>query len=420
MKNLVYVLAFLMLTGSAFAQDSQSQDDGEVVYVQPLVKKKKVVRYDEATNQVVETPVQAVAQEEPKQAPIYILNNQKSVQGAAQTQTAVQEQPTTTIEASALKESRAEQMRRQRQGLESATEMKIVEKLEEARMEDERARSDRLFNNGFGSGRTDNVAIQQPAMAPAPAPVPAYQPAPQTMQPVQVITPVQVAAPVAVPATAETVEKADKADKVDVREEIHAAFAEMNEKKEDPQQYYIGAGVGTSHYPDVVNVKENVSSGLSVGVITPEHVVVEGSFIYSSYQIALMQPGYTSYALPPFKDMQQYNFDAAIKYQLLSGRIRPSVGALASYAYRKYADPQQYYQTSSTTVNTNAFDVGAVAGLDIQLTKNFILGADFRYYTNVAFHQNNDYKSSYGYQQAGNPVEKLDYYTATLCGKFSF
>ncbi len=107
-------------------------------------------QYDEATNTVVEPQAQVI---ETRANPVIILNNQR-----------LQEQPTTVVEASPLMESNAERMRKQRQGLEVNTEQRIVEKLEEARMEDERARAERLFGTGCGTAK--------PAPAPAPAPAP--------------------------------------------------------------------------------------------------------------------------------------------------------------------------------------------------------------------------------------------------------
>ena len=116
--------------------------------------------------------------------PIYILNqatptsnaeatNQNSGQAVAQ-QTQVQKQPTTYIEASPLKKSRADQIREARQQVEADTESKIVEKLEVSRMEDEKRRADVLFGEKF-----NQVGQQQSqAVVIAPAPVAVVAPAP--------------------------------------------------------------------------------------------------------------------------------------------------------------------------------------------------------------------------------------------------
>ena len=85
-------------------------------------------------------------------------------------------QPTTVVEAPPASESKADSIRKQRQGQEVQTEQKIVEKLEDSRMQDEKSRADKLFGN-----KLDN---QQPAAQTqqAPPPQPVYTP-PAQQQP---------------------------------------------------------------------------------------------------------------------------------------------------------------------------------------------------------------------------------------------
>ncbi|MBK7890937.1 MAG: outer membrane beta-barrel protein [Bdellovibrionales bacterium] len=296
------------------------------------------------------------------------------------------------IEDSPLSMSSAERRRRDRQSLELQTESRIVEKLEEARMEDERRRSERLFNQSFGSGDHS-------------------QPAPQQVQVIQ--------APVAAPVV--PVEAVKPEPKVNVKEEVRAALEEMKPKEEaKPTEYYIQGLVGMGNYPDAVNVRGNVSTGFSVGIVTPERIVAEGTFQYSEFDIETMNPGY-SYATPPFKTLSQYNFSAAMKYQLFSGRVRPVVGAVAGYTYRSYRDQQTYYySTNAGNVSTNAFDVGGLVGLDVQLTNSFSIGVDLRYMKNIAYRENSDYQRSFVYQRVGKAVEELDYYMSSLVARFMF
>lgn len=376
MRATVMQLAVLMtIAGAAHAQ----------------TQTKRLVQIDDSTGELVEvTPSEtnAAVQTQPG---IVILNNQKATQTS--TQTAIQDQPTNVIEDSPLQMSAAERRRRDRQALELHTEQKIVEKLEESRMEDERARSERLFGNGFSSGQ------QQQA------------PAPQAVQVIQAPAPIQV---VEVPAPAK------EEPKVDVKQEVRAALEEMK-PKETPKQtsYYVQGLVGIGNYPDAINVRGNVATGFSFGLVTPERFVAEGTFQYSEYDIEDMQAGY-SYGYPPFKTLNQYNFQAAIKYQILGGKIRPVVGAIAGYTYRTYEEQQYYYVGGMKNVSTNAFDVGALAGLDIQLTDSFALGFDLRWMKNIAYRENSDYQQSFVYPRAGKSVEELNYYLGSLSGKFTF
>lgn len=349
---------------------------------------KRLVQIDETTGELVEVAPQAAVAQTAPQAGIVILNNQKTTQGTSQA--AIQDQPTNVIEDSPLTMSSAERRRRDRQAMELQTEQKIVEKLEEARMEDERARSERLFNKGFGSGDQQPVAPQAVQVIPAPAPVIEVAPAPK------------------------------EEPKVNVKEEIRAALEDMK-PKETPKQtsYYVQGLVGIGEYPDAINVRGNVATGFSFGLVTPERLVAEGTFQYSEYDIEDMQAGY-SYGLPPFKTLNQYNFSAAIKYQILGGKLRPVVGAIAGYTYRTYEEQQYYYVSNVKSVSTNAFDVGALVGLDVQLTDSFALGFDLRWMKNIAYRENSDYQASFVYPRAGKAVEELNYYLGSLTGKFTF
>jgi hypothetical protein len=374
MRATIMQLAVLMaIAGAAHAQ----------------AQAKRLVQIDDSTGELVEvTPTEANAAVQ-TQPGIVILNSQKATQSS--TQSAIQDQPTNVIEDSPLTMSAAERRRRDRQTLEMRTEQKIVEKLEESRIEDERARAERLFGNGF-SGQ------QQQA------------PAPQAVQVIQAPQPVQV---VEVPVPKEE-------PKVDVKQEVRAALEEMK-PKETPKQtsYYVQGLVGIGDYPDAINVRGNVATGFSFGLVTPERFVAEGTFQYSEYDIEDMQAGY-SYGYPPFKTLNQYNFQAAIKYQILGGKIRPVIGAIAGYTYRSYEEQQYYYVGNVKNVSTNAFDIGALAGLDLQLTDSFALGFDLRWMKNIAYRENSDFQQSFVYPRAGKVVEELDYYLGSLTGKFTF
>lgn len=367
MKNIIYMLAAVAVFSGALAQ-AQTQTS------------KRLVKIDESTGDLVEiTQAQQEAAPAPSN-PIVILNNQKSTQGSVQS--SVQDQPTNVITDSPLTMSAAERRRRDRQALEVHTEQKIVEKLEEARMEDERARSERLFNNG---------GFAKPTPAPE-------------VQVVQVVK---------------------EEPKVDVKQEVRAAIEEM-QPKEDPSTFYVQGLVGLGSYRDAVNVKGKSSTGFSIGMVTPERIVAEGTFQYSEFDVEVMDPytyqqGY-GFGYPPFKKLTQYNFGAAVKYQFLAGRVHPVIGAVGSYTYRTYRD-QQYYgtPTSSTgSVSTNAFDVGGILGVDVQMTKSFALGLDFRYMKNVSYRENSDYQRSYTYPRVGKAVEEYDYTLTSLAAKFTF
>lgn len=412
MKNLVRALVLLMLA-AAFVQSGVTAEA-------QTTAQKRVVTVDDTTGELVDiTQAQEAARPSANGTPgIVILNNQKSTQTAGQvsgqkaSQTAIQDQPANVIEDTPLSASQAERRRRERQGLEMQTEQKIVEKLEDARIEDEKARSERLFNKGFSS-RDHKEHDEAPAATPAP-------------QQVQII---QAPAPVVVE------KEREHEPRVNVKEEIRAAFDEMN-KKETPQtSYYIQGLTGMGQYPDAKNVTGNMALGFGVGMVTQERIVAEGTFQYSQYDVKQVN-GYSSYqpgygadysGSIPFTKATQYNFQAAMKYQILGGRVRPVVGAIAGYTYRSYEGSNTYsgyygggYAQPTNNASTNAFDLGVLVGLDVQVTNTFSVGADFRYMKNVAYKGNGDYSNAYALQAPFKRLEEINYYLGSLVGKFTF
>jgi hypothetical protein len=407
-----YTMSLLLLAAlsvSAIAHTAGAQEED---VRRTKSKSKRVVKYNEATNEVVDVPTQPEGT-----PPVYIVNSPKYENGGQQqtvttTQATVQEQPTTVIEASSLRESRSDQLRKSRQDMEVQTEQKIVEKLEEARIQDEKARADRLFGNSLAA----------PVVAATPAPTPAPQIAPPPLAPQA-----QYQAPAPVSSSVIVVEKEEKTDEraddsAAIKEEVKRALDEAkSEQKEDKPSYYIGGVLGVSEYPDARNVRGNGSGGFSIGTITPEGWVAEGSFLYSGYDLEVITPYYTS-AFPPFKAVTQYNAELGAKYMFSLGKLRPSVGILGSYAYRKYKD-KQYAYVAAADASTNAFDMGLSAGLDLMITKSFAIGFEAKYLTNIAYRSDANYQQSFTspqFQQQGTPLEKIDYYSATVTGKVLF
>ncbi len=398
MKKPYLVLSVLLLSSLSLTSVAQTTTTTE----SQTHARKKIVKYNEATNEVVE-----VATPE-NSAPVYIVNSPKyeaPVQKvAAVAAPSVQEQPSTLIEASSLKESKADLLRKSRQDMEVQTEQKIVEKLEEARIQDEKARADRLFG----------ASLAAPLAAPTPAPTPAPQLAPPPQAPQAAQQP-----PIVIVEKQEKEEDAEEpaAIKTELKKPVEEAKAE-----ESKPSYFVGGLVGVSEYPEANNVRGTGSGGFTVGTVTPEGWVAEGSFMYSTYDLEVVSPMNYSNPYPPFKAITQYNFSAGAKYQFLTGKLRPSIGVLGSYSYRKYTN-KQYGYVSSDNAATNALDVGVSAGVDLMITKNFSLGVDFKYLTNVAYNTNSNYQQSFVYpqfSQPGTPLEKLDYYTVTLAGKVIF
>ena len=97
--------------------------------------------------QVAQNDTTVVTESEPAQGVVIMNSNTSTNTTPSSASSAAVSQPTTVVEAAPVTESKAELMRKARQGEEVKTEQKIVEKLEESRLREEQQRAERLFGN---------------------------------------------------------------------------------------------------------------------------------------------------------------------------------------------------------------------------------------------------------------------------------
>ena len=416
MKNLIALLAFVMMS-QAYAQTPQVQ------YVQP---QQAAPIYVQAPQAQATAPAQAEATASGSNAsPIYILNNQhlQGYQGTSQ----IQESPVTVVQESPVHVSASATIRKEREGAEAATEDGIVQTLEKARLDDEVRRREK-FNNALAAAPGSTAVVQAPTAstnatsivnAPGATNVITTTTATTQQQDIVEVTPVVTPPKPAKRKVVVLEDETAREEKVEiVRSEVHAAIVETAAPIVNPTQYYVGALVGTQNYPDAANVRGKLSSGVSVGMITPDRFVVEGSFLYSQAEVDdLYTTGLTL-------DMTQYNLAASAKYQLLPGRIRPTVGGVASYTHRNYDAQSSCCGSSESLTKTDAIDAGVQAGLDIAISSNFSIGADLKYLWNITNKVSGSNRSSTSSSNTYGPqvkyVEDFSYYMATVAAKFLF
>jgi hypothetical protein len=276
---------------------------------------------------------------------------------------AVQRQPITVVEASPLSDSRADNIRRNRQDEEMRTESKIVEKLEQSRMEDEKRRAAVLFGDKFEN--IQNPQAQPPAAVAQPVQAPVSQVQPQAI----------------------VVEHNETLSRDAVREEIRAALNEdATAVTPVVQQKYFSGIAGIAQYPDIKAIQGNYSLGAAFGT-RYDFFMVEGAFILSNYGILganyLAQNNYIY--LADF-EMNQYQGLIAAKYQLLDGFVRPVLGGLVSYSYRRYTSlTNTMYGLSGTEFGTShAVDLGVIVGADLEFNEKMSLGVDMKYMFNMS------------------------------------
>ncbi|MFZ4402636.1 MAG: hypothetical protein ACOYOK_00920 [Pseudobdellovibrionaceae bacterium] len=349
--------------------------------------------------------------------PIYILNQATPTSSASantQTQQAqVQKQPITMIEASPLTESNAEKLRKARQEAELQTEQKIVEKLEYSRMTDEQRRANVLFGDKFNQLNQSNQIQAENVTVQAQQPV--------IQAPVQVVPQSVVVAP-AVQQVEDSIPEENTRDVV--REEIRSALDAEKAVKETPTatRYFSGL-VGIGDYPEVSNVKGNYAMGAAFGNKYDDSLIVEGAFIFSNYSVT--QTDYFRNYIPETVNVDQYSGALALKYQFLSGLVRPVLGGLAQYSYRKF-NWENYYGYNSTyggdTATSHAIDLGIVTGIDLEFNPKFSLGLDYRYMFNMSSRVDTNRNGYFltDSQYTGTPIEKLQYYIISLAAKVSF
>ncbi len=308
----------------------------------------------------------------------------------------VQKQPLTVVEASPLSESRAEQMRKMRQETELQTETKIVEKLEQSRMEDEKRRANALFGDKFNSNLQDSSA--------------AVVAAPVQQVPVQVV------------------EAPKETTRDIIREELNAALKTEEETAATPvEQKYFSVLLGIAEVPEASNVRGNYALGATFGTRFDSSYAVEGTFLSSNYT---MNPVYFSGFVAPNMEVNAYSMAIAVKYMFFSGMVKPIIGGLAQYTYRTYAwNNNMYgggypyygysgYNNNEDRTNSHAIDLGLIAGADIDFSPKFSVGIDYRYLFNISSRRNNN---AFVYQPFyGKALESMNSYVMSLSAKVNF
>lgn len=372
-------LILITLVAQSYAQVNSQNIDADV---------------DSEIDQMYQRPAASNSQTSKSNKSTSIVNNNQTVV-VPQTQSNIQTQPTTFIEASPLSDSKADYIRKNRQDEEMKTESKIVEKLEQSRMEDEKKRAAVLFGDKFDTLQNGASAQTAAQLAPAPQPV-------QQAQPV-------------------IIEQRESLTRDAVREEVRAALEDDTSAIVAPtESRYFSGSAGMGYYPDVKNVKGNYSLGAAFGT-RYDYFLVEGAFLMSNYGVDVNNFGTFSggYYRVDSYEVNQYQGSIAAKYQLLSGMVRPVLGGLVAYSYRKYALTNSYAGSSEDTGNSHAIDLGINAGVDLAFSSKFELGFDFKYMFNISSQVNSNYpNSSYGY--IGTPLEKLQYSITSIVARVNF
>ena len=418
MKKYIYILAALSIAPvMAFAQTLESDVDAELDQMYSGAQATPAAKAAPAAVAVPASAGGIVSTAPVSGQPIYILNQATptSTSSAQVQQTQVQKQPVTVIEASPLQESRAEQIRKARQDAEVSTEQRIVEKLEASRMEDEKKRASVLFGDKFNTLNAENAQNVQQV---------------QVQQPIVVQQVPVVAAPVAVPV--QKVEEPKENTRDIIREELAAASLKAKEEEvvEVPveNKKYVAGLLGVGDYPDVANVKGNYAFGVAFGT-NNDGIIIEGAFLYSNYRLTpangyygggYQNNMYGGVYYPNEVDINQYSGQLAAKVQLFSGIVKPVFGGLVSYSYRDYKWTNYAGGYDSNSAKSHAIDFGALVGADLEFSKKYSLGLDYRYMWNLSSRTDNPSNTWMSGPYYSKDIEKLQYWVLSVAGRVNF
>jgi len=347
-----------------------------------------------------------VTESEPTQG-VVIMNSNTNT-----SDTAAVAQPTTVVEASPVTESKAELMRKARQGEEIKTEQKIVEKLEESRLREEQQRAERLFGDRLEAAPAAAAATSPVVTTPnGAAAATAVVAEPKKEEPKEVV-PTQV--------TIEKVEiiqpKDEIVEKNDKPEGTSALKVEDEVKEASSDKFFVGGILAAPNY-NASNVKSNFGLGVTVGMNLESNWVIEGTFLYSNHSVD------TYWQYPLYRELDQFDFSIGAKYYILSGKLKPYVGASATYIYRKYMDRSQggYYWNIDQSTNeedSNSVNGGLTAGVDFAISPRVMIGGGVDYSFNIMNRQ--DFQSTYGLPGGVKPLEEIDYTLIKVNAKMTF
>jgi outer membrane protein W len=343
--------------------------------------------------------------------PIYIL--QQPVNSQAQVQ------PSTTIEAAAVRESRAEQMRKQREEIERQTENKLIERLEDDRVLSEKERADRLFTPR--PSPTPAAVVPAAAASSSAAAVvtgDGAAAAASSSAGAANLTPVATPAPApAAPVIVQSSSSATSSKEPEVTV-VGGYYDDLKPVEEAKTKFSVGGLGGIGSYPSVGNVTGAYAAGVVAEMQFADRLGLEGAFVFSSFDIrndnACIACGQSLIVT-----LNQMNFTLGLKYHILPGRISPVVGVLAGYTRRSYSDRVSWNTSANSIRGSNAFDGGFMAGVDIQATPSLTVGADIRYLTNISYRTDDPLAYGFGGPTFGSPIEGLSYYFAGLNLKLS-
>ncbi len=341
--------------------------------------------------------------------------------------------------------SKSELIRRERMRQEMRNEDILQERLEELRLRDEKRREQEILGSravtpADSITQSQNAPVQAPVMKEevlAGAPIQALEPvapAPQ-MQAVQMSAEGSQAPIYVSPAGATT--SVSALDSATQDEKITISVAPRG-------------GLSTMSNVSGYDVQSRFSAGVDLGVAVSDHVSFGVGYSFNEYGVTLTSSNPWVYNLQWYTGtkealaMKQNVVDANLKLHLLGpdARLRPFIGGGAAWS-KSFINYDQriidgLYQSGLSNLARD-YEVYSIlgslsTGLDIRITKNISVGAQFEYFTVVTSRENQSLNNAafynyYGYSAAyadadkqvlGGSLARSAFYTVTGGLNFTF
>lgn len=212
----------------------------------------------------------------------------------------------------------------------------------------------------------------------------------------------------------------------------------VDEKADDDMQFSISPRFGLATFTSEIyggayTVRSRFAAGLSLGVSTNSHFGLEFGYQYAEHGIGST---YANPMLPLSGDefvLKQHIFDLAAKIHLLgrTSKVRPFIGAGMGYALANVNYDQRLLAGSlyrPRDYDMNQFLGTLTAGLDLAVSQNISVGAAFRYYTVLSAREDsplNPYAvaantPTWAQIQTGQALSQSGFYTLSGAVTFSF
>ena len=313
-----------------------------------------------------------------------------------------QRQPSISVEDSYVSNT-VDRVRQAREKAEQKTEENIINKLEIDRLKSEQKRAEKLFGDRLNSQSQYEGAAATPPIKVQP-------------QVIQIQT-----QPIQVKSISDEVEKEEMKQEIvgAVRDEVQS-LRQSNKKGyfshyvDSP--YYVSGLANLIEYHNTSSVKTDWSAGLGLGIRFPDEAfTLEGAFYYSEI---ILDEGFN------YAKMDQYNFEMSLRYSLFPDlRIRPFVGALASYTQRKYYDVLSSFPERLTeeTTRSNSIEFGGLVGVELLIYHRLGIGFEYRYVVNGRTYSDDDNAITRIHGNNGaNRVEDQGYSVLSMTARLNF